>query len=38
MKKVLLFTFIVFGIGSLFTGCEKSDYQHPMHRTNENLK
>jgi predicted small secreted protein len=32
MKKVLLTIFALIAIGTVFSGCEKTDYQHPMHR------
>ena len=35
MKKIVLAVFVVLGIGSFFAGCEKNDYQHPMHRSND---
>lgn len=35
MKKIFLAVFILAGISSFFAGCEKTDYQHPMHRSND---
>jgi len=32
MKAVILATLVALGSITLFTGCEKPDYQHPMHR------
>lgn len=32
MKKVLFLTIIALGVMSTFSGCEKPDYQHPLHR------
>ncbi len=32
MKKLLLLTLTLLSIASTFSGCEKPDYQHPMHR------
>jgi uncharacterized membrane protein len=34
MKRAVLVFFAGLIIGSLFSGCEKNDYQHPMHRAN----
>ncbi len=32
MKKIILAMLIALGFASTFTGCERNDYQHPMHR------
>ena len=32
MKKIVLTTLVILGIASVFSGCERNDYQHPMHR------
>jgi hypothetical protein len=32
MKQIVAATLIILGIAALFSGCERSDYQHPLHR------
>ncbi len=32
MKKVVITLLTIFTIATLFMGCEKNDYQHPLHR------
>ena len=32
MKKIILLALIMLGTITVFTGCERNDYQHPMHR------
>ncbi|CAD7286463.1 hypothetical protein LMG8286_00296 [Campylobacter suis] len=34
MKKILVLALLAVGICS-FMGCERNDYQHPMHRANK---
>jgi len=33
MKQVILATLIALGVGAALSGCERNDYQHPMHRS-----
>lgn len=33
MKKSLPLLLIALGLAALFSGCEKPDYQHPLHRS-----
>jgi hypothetical protein len=33
MKKIVLTLIIALGIASIFSGCDRPDYQHPMHRS-----
>lgn len=33
MKKVILTILIALGVASLFSACERNDYQHPLHRS-----
>ena len=32
MKKIILIAFLAFAAVTTFTGCEKKEYKHPMHR------
>ncbi len=32
MKSLILLTILALGFASIFTACERNDYQHPMHR------
>jgi hypothetical protein len=32
MKKAVLVCLIALGVAATFSGCERADYQHPMHR------
>lgn len=34
MKRVILTLVLLLGLVSLFTGCERNDYQHPGYRSN----
>ncbi len=34
MKNTILIALAVFALGTAFSGCERNDYQHPMHRSN----
>ncbi len=34
MRKIVAAVLVVFAIGAIFSGCEKTDYQHPLHRDN----
>jgi len=34
MKKTTLILLAVLALGAVFSGCERNDYQHPMHRNN----
>jgi len=33
MKKTVLALIIALGVMSVFTACERNDYQHPLHRS-----
>ena len=33
MKTIILTTILALGFMSMFTACERSDYQHPLHRS-----
>ncbi len=33
MKKVILTLILALGFATLFSACERNDYQHPMHRS-----
>jgi len=35
VKKVILAIFLVVLAAVAFSGCERNDYQHPLHRTNK---
>jgi hypothetical protein len=37
IKSILTVAFLVLGI-FLISGCEKNDYQHPLHRANSDSK
>lgn len=32
MKKIIFITFLALGMMVAMSGCERNDYQHPMHR------
>ena len=32
MKRIIASILLLLSIGAVFSGCEKTDYQHPMHR------
>jgi hypothetical protein len=32
MKKVIIIAVLAFGTMTIFTACERNDYQHPLHR------
>lgn len=33
MKKFVITLFLALGVISAFGGCERNDYQHPLHRS-----
>lgn len=33
MKKIIFTAFALLAFASAFSGCERNDYQHPMHRS-----
>ncbi len=33
MKKIVLIMMSLFAFSTLFSGCEKTDYKHPLHRS-----
>lgn len=33
MKKITLSIILALSVVSAFAGCERNDYQHPMHRS-----
>lgn len=33
MKQIIIATILALGFMSLFTGCERNDYQHPGYRS-----
>ena len=33
MKKTICIVLIALGLGAVFSGCERADYQHPLHRS-----
>jgi predicted small secreted protein len=35
MRKQLLLVFLVLAAASAFSGCERNDYQHPLHRSSK---
>jgi len=35
MKKITLALLFSFGAALFFGGCDKPDYQHPLHRTGD---
>jgi heme/copper-type cytochrome/quinol oxidase subunit 3 len=32
MKKIIFGILAVVALGAVFSGCERNDYQHPLHR------
>ena len=34
MKKIVLTMIALFALSTLITGCEKTEYKHPLHRAN----
>ena len=32
MKKMILTTLVLVGVATIFSACERNDYQHPLHR------
>jgi len=32
MKTIILATILALGALTMFTACERNDYQHPLHR------
>ncbi len=34
MKKIIFAVILALGIASIFTACERNDYQHPGYRSN----
>jgi hypothetical protein len=32
MKSIIITILLALGVASVFTACERNDYQHPMHR------
>jgi len=32
MSKLILMSLVLLGIAALQSGCERNDYQHPLHR------
>ncbi len=33
MRKAVLLMLAVIALGAVFSGCERNDYQHPLHRS-----
>ncbi len=33
MKKTVFILFVAIALGAVFSGCERNDYQHPLHRS-----
>lgn len=33
MKQLIAAVLVLMGLGTLFGGCERNDYQHPLHRS-----
>ncbi len=33
MKEIILSIVLALGVMSMFSACERNDYQHPMHRS-----
>ncbi len=33
MKKIILNILLTLGVMSMFSACERNDYQHPLHRS-----
>ena len=36
MKSLILLTILALGTASIFTACERNDYQHPGYRSGQN--
>lgn len=34
MKNTIMIVLAVLAVSTVFSGCERNDYQHPMHRNN----
>jgi len=34
MKNTIFIVLAILALGAAFSGCERNDYQHPMHRSN----
>lgn len=32
MKKMIILMILALSVSTMFTACEKNDYQHPAHR------
>jgi hypothetical protein len=32
MKKIIIASLAVLALSTVFSGCERADYQHPLHR------
>lgn len=32
MKRMIAAILVILGVATIFTGCERNDYQHPLHR------
>jgi len=32
LRKIILSILLLLSVGAVLSGCEKTDYQHPMHR------
>jgi len=32
MKKIMLTSLMALALASVFSGCERNNYQHPLHR------
>jgi len=33
MKRIIAICFLILSFGAMLSGCEKADYQHPLHRS-----
>ena len=33
MKKIITISIVALALASVFSGCERNDYQHPLHRS-----
>ncbi len=33
MKKLIAASLVLLAFGTLFSGCERNDYKHPLHRS-----
>ena len=33
MKQLLIVTLVLLGTTAFMSGCERNDYQHPLHRS-----